>query len=78
MHGISAGTFLGFSPGTFGIVYAGSVGKDLFSGSSGFSWYFYALVMIVVVTIGKTTSSAASAILEDMSSAADDINDKII
>jgi uncharacterized membrane protein YdjX (TVP38/TMEM64 family) len=36
-------TFLGFSPGTFGIVYAGSIGKDLFSGGMGhFPWYVYA------------------------------------
>lgn len=69
------GTCLGFSPGTFGIVYAGTAGKDLFSGTGGFPWYFYVLGAIVVAAIGGTISNIASAALENISCDGEDIDD---
>ena len=68
------GTCLGFSPGTFGIVYAGTAGRDLLSESNGFSWYFYVLGAIVAATIGKIITDVASAALEDVSNDSKDID----
>ena len=69
------GTCLGFSPGTFGIVYAGTAGRDLLSGSNGFSWYFYVLGAIIAATIGKIVSSVASAALEVVSNDSKDTDE---
>ena len=56
-------TFLGFAPGTFGIVYAGTAGKALLGGGDGgVPWYVYtvgaALVGFFAQTIGKIASDA--------------------
>lgn len=53
-------TFLGFSPGTFGIVYAGTVGKNLFSGIGQLPWYAYASIGIGVFLGANLISRFAS------------------
>lgn len=64
-----AATFLGFAPGTFGIVYAGSAGKDLLNGSNGIPWYVYvggaACIALAGQTIGKIASEAVKDIEEE-------------
>mmetsp|Transcript_13070 Transcript_13070/g.12664 ORF Transcript_13070/g.12664 Transcript_13070/m.12664 type:complete len:117 (+) Transcript_13070:1498-1848(+) len=54
-------TFLGFAPGTLGIVYAGTAGKALFAeGLSGFPWYLYAGAGAGIFLFGKTVAGIAS------------------
>lgn len=54
-------TFLGFAPGTLGIVYAGTAGKALFAeGLSGFPWYLYAGAGGLLFLFGKTVASIAT------------------
>lgn len=60
-------TFLGFAPGTFGIVYAGSVGKALFSENSmNFPWYVYLVIGSIVLYFGQTIAKIANDAINDM------------
>ena len=61
-----AATFLGFAPGTLGIVYAGSAGKALFSSDSMSSlpWYAYAAGGALVLLFGNTVATVASEALK--------------
>lgn len=62
-----AGTFLGFAPGTFGIVYAGSVGKDLLSmDGNGLPWYGYAAIGVVILLFAQTIAKIATDALQNM------------
>lgn len=53
-------TFLGFAPGTFGIVYAGSAGKDIFSGATTIPWYGYAAGAAIIFVGGQTIGKIAT------------------
>jgi uncharacterized membrane protein YdjX (TVP38/TMEM64 family) len=61
-------TFLGFSPGTFGVVYAASAGKDIFSGVGQLPWYGYfgigLILTFAVNTIGKFATEVITAEIE--------------
>jgi len=60
-------TFLGFAPGTFGIVYAGSVGKAIFSENSmNFPWYVYLVIGTIVLYFGQTIAKIANDAINDM------------
>ena len=54
-------TLLGFAPGSFGIVYAGSAGKALLEHHGGsLPWYMYAGVGALIFLAGKTIAKVAS------------------
>ena len=56
-----AGTCLGFGPGTFGIIFAGTAGKELFdSGGSGLPWYAYLAGIGLILAFGKVIGSIAT------------------
>ena len=61
-----AATFLGFAPGTFGIVYAGSAGKDILSGGDGLPWYIYAGGAACIALAGQTIGKIASNAVRDI------------
>ena len=63
-----AATFLGFAPGTLGIVYAGSAGKAIFSSEniSSLPWYVYLAGGGLVLLLGSTIAQVASAALKQM------------
>jgi uncharacterized membrane protein YdjX (TVP38/TMEM64 family) len=50
-------TLLGFAPGSFGIVYAGSAGKAIFDRNV--PWYVFALGAILLAFVGKTIAKIA-------------------
>eukprot|EP01035_Chromulina_nebulosa_P019037 gene19037-24857_t len=64
-----AATFFGFAPGTFGIVYAGSAGKELFSGGANMPWYFYLAagtgILFFAQQIAKSANDAIKAIEQE-------------
>lgn len=61
------GTLLGFAPGTFGFVYAGTVGKELFSGGvSGLPWYAYAAGFGFITFFGQTVAKIAKQVIQDL------------
>lgn len=68
----SVGTLLGFAPGTFGIVYAGSAGKVLFDPEAGVNapWYVLAagggLVVFAARTLAKVATEAIAAMEDEM------------
>ena len=64
----SFGTLLGFAPGTFGIVYAGSAGKALFNPESGLNapWYVLAVGGGLVVLAAKTLAKVATEAIREM------------
>lgn len=68
----SIGTLLGFAPGTFGIVYAGSAGKVLFDPEAGINapWYVLAIggaaVVFAARTLAKVATEAISAMEDEM------------
>ena len=68
----SIGTLLGFAPGTFGIVYAGSAGKVLFDPEAGLNapWYILAagggLVVFAARTLAKVATEAIAAMEDEM------------
>jgi uncharacterized membrane protein YdjX (TVP38/TMEM64 family) len=61
-------TFLGFAPGTFGIVYSGTMGRSIFGGD-GTPWYVYAggaaLIFFFAQTIAKVASEALANLEEE-------------
>jgi uncharacterized membrane protein YdjX (TVP38/TMEM64 family) len=61
-------TFLGFAPGTLGIVYAGSAGKAIFSSEniSSLPWYAYLGGGALVLLFGSTVASIASSALQQI------------
>ena len=62
-----AATFLGFAPGTLGVVYAGSAGKALFSaGMSSLPWYAYAGGGALVLAVGNIVAKVATDVLKQM------------
>lgn len=62
------GTLLGFAPGTFGIVYAGSAGKAIFDPESGINapWYVYAAGGAAVVFAARTLAKVATDAINEM------------
>ena len=81
-------TFLGFSPGTLAIVYAGSAGKvfnsddlhhslkvfqDLFDNDGvGLPWYVYAGGFALIVFIAQTVGKIATTAIQEMESGSND------
>lgn len=70
-------TFIGFAPGTFGIVYAGSAGKDLFDNDGvGLPWYVYgvgfALILVIANAVGKIAVTAIEEIQKEEGNASND------
>ena len=62
-----AATFIGFAPGTLGIVYAGSVGKAIFSENSmNFPWYIYLVIGSIVFYFGQTIAKIANDAINEM------------
>ena len=62
-----AATFIGFAPGTLGVVYAGSAGKALFSaGMSSLPWYAYAGGGALLILFGNTVAKVATDVLKQM------------
>lgn len=62
-----AATFIGFTPGTFGIVYAGSVGKALFTeGGLGLPWYAYAGGGALIIYFAQTIAKIASETIKEI------------
>lgn len=63
-----AATFLGFAPGTLGIVYAGSAGKALFSSDSisALPWYAYAAGGALLLLFGNTVAKVATDALKQV------------
>ena len=62
-----AATFIGFAPGTLGVVYAGSAGKALFSaGMSSLPWYAYAGGGALVIAVGNIVAKVATDVLKQM------------
>jgi len=62
-----AATFLGFIPGTLGVVYAGSAGKALFSsGMSSLPWYAYLSGGALLVLFANTVARVATDALKQM------------
>ena len=60
-------TFLGFAPGTFGIVYAGSVGKAIFAENSmNFPWYVYLVIGSIVLYFAQSIAKIANDAINDM------------
>lgn len=62
-------TFLGFSPGTFGIVYFGSAGKDFIESggtSFGLPWYGYAAAAAFVLLFIQTMTKIATDAIKEM------------
>jgi uncharacterized membrane protein YdjX (TVP38/TMEM64 family) len=70
LRSFSIGTLLGFAPGTFGIVYAGTAGKALFDAgeSGGFHapWYLYAVGGALVVGAARTLAKVATDAINEM------------
>jgi uncharacterized membrane protein YdjX (TVP38/TMEM64 family) len=68
-----AATFLGFAPGTMGIVYAGSAGKAFFSEGGSLPWYVIAgggaVIILAAQTLAKVAGDAIKA-MEDEQAAA--------
>lgn len=66
-----AATFLGFAPGTLGIVYAGSAGKQFFSDGGSVPWYLLVgaggLIIFAAQTLAKIAGDAIKA-MEDENS----------
>lgn len=62
------GTLLGFAPGTFAYVYAGTIGKALLTidEASSEPWYVYAGVMAIVVALLKIAGDVASSVIDSM------------
>lgn len=64
-----AASFLGFIPGTVGIVYAGSAGKELLSGGQHLPWFAYVaaagVIALVVKYVGKVATDAIAAMEEE-------------
>lgn len=58
-----AGTCLGFGPGTFGIVYAGTMGSELFGGGGSLPWYAYLAGAAAIAAVGKVVGDVATAAL---------------
>jgi uncharacterized membrane protein YdjX (TVP38/TMEM64 family) len=68
------GTFLGFAPGTFGFVYAGSAGRDIFSGldsKQGVPYYTYALAATTILIGAQLIGSIASAAVNELEDSAE-------
>ena len=59
-------TFIGFAPGTFGIVYAGSVGKAVFADGISLPWYAYAGGGLLLAYFGKTVAKVATDAIKDI------------
>jgi len=57
----AAATLLGFAPGTLGIVYAGSAGKELFAaGAQSIPWYVFLGIGASIIFAGQTIAKIAS------------------
>lgn len=60
-------TFLGFAPGSFGVVYFGSAGKALTETSSaGVPWYGYAGVGVGILLFGQAIAKYATSVIQQM------------
>lgn len=60
-------TFLGFAPGSFGIVYFGSAGKDILSSDGpNLPWYLYAALGGVVLYIAQYIGTLATNTLNSL------------
>ncbi len=60
-------TFLGFAPGTFGIVYAGSVGKAIFTENNmNFPWYVYLVIGSIVLYFAQSIAKIANDAINEM------------
>lgn len=68
LRSFSIGTLLGFAPGTFGIVYAGSAGKAIFDPESGINapWYAYAAGGAAVIFAARTLAKVATDAINEM------------
>lgn len=61
-----AATFLGFAPGTIGIVYAGSAGKAFFSEGGSVPWYVFAGAGALILFAGQTLARIAGDAIKAM------------
>jgi uncharacterized membrane protein YdjX (TVP38/TMEM64 family) len=62
-----AGTFLGFAPGTFALVYTGTAGKDLLSeAGENLPWYAYAIVGSIILLVGKVIAQIATKAIKEL------------
>ena len=61
-----AATWVGYIPGTFGLVYAGSAGKSLFSDTSSIPIYGYILIGLVIAFIGKQFATIATNMIKEL------------
>lgn len=61
-----AATFLGFAPGTLGIVYAGSAGKTFFSEGGTLPWYAVAGVGALLLFAAQTLAKIAGEAIKEM------------
>jgi uncharacterized membrane protein YdjX (TVP38/TMEM64 family) len=61
-----AATFLGFAPGTIGIVYAGSAGKSLLAEGGSVPWYFAVAGVGLVIFMGQTLARIAGDAIKQM------------
>lgn len=52
-------TFIGFAPGTLGIVYAGSVGKAFFADGGTLPWYVFGAGGLVIILAAQTLAKVA-------------------
>jgi len=61
-------TFLGFAPGTFGIVYAGTAGKAIFGdgGGGGLLWYTYVGGAVLIAFFAQTVDKVATDAIREM------------
>lgn len=66
-------TFLGFAPGTLGIVYAGSAGKAFFTDGGSLPWYVFvvagAAIILAAQTLARVAGDAIKSIEEENSKA---------
>jgi uncharacterized membrane protein YdjX (TVP38/TMEM64 family) len=60
-------TFLGFTPGSFGVVYFGSAGKALLTeGGASLPWYGYAGVGVAILAFGQVVSKYATQVIQEI------------
>lgn len=58
-------TLLGYTPGTFALIYSGVAGKEILSGGVRQPWYVYAAVALVITAIGKIATNVISQLSDE-------------
>ena len=63
-----AATWIGYVPGTFGLVYAGTAGRGLFSDTKSIPIYGYITIAIIIALIGKQFATIATNMIKEIES----------